>query len=97
MIWRGSGILAPRDNIRWKGRQSFSIKVGLETINVCSSHTIIANTLRISVMVKREAHNLETVIACLGSTPRSATKNEFIETGLNLWSESVPDGRCPIW
>ena len=26
-------------------------------------------------MVKREAHNLETVIACLGSNPRSATKN----------------------
>ena len=24
-------------------------------------------------MVKREAHNLETVIACLGSNPRSAT------------------------
>ena len=29
--------------------------------------------LRISVMVKREAHNLETVIACPGSTPGSAT------------------------
>lgn len=26
-------------------------------------------------MVKREAHNLETVIACLGSNPRSATNS----------------------
>ena len=30
---------------------------------------------RISVMVKREAHNLETVIARLGSNPRSATNS----------------------
>ena len=29
-------------------------------------------------MVKREAHNLETVIACLGSTPRSATKCQYM-------------------
>ena len=36
---------------------------------------LIVPILRISVMVKREAHNLETVIACPGSNPGSATKN----------------------
>lgn len=45
---------------------------------------LIVPILRISVMVKREAHNLETVIACPGSNPGSATKkiqNIFI----NIW------------
>ena len=54
---------------------------------------IIAKHCGVEQLVARRAHNPEVG----GSSPPPATKNEFIETGLNLWSESVPDGRCLIW
>ena len=79
MIWQGSGILAPWDDIKWRKRKVIlhkSCPIG----NGGSTPPIIAKHCGVEQLVARQAPNLEVV----GSSPTPATKkiqNIFI----NIW------------
>ena len=79
MVWQGSGILAPWDDIKWRKRKVIlhkSCPIG----NGGSTPPIIAKHCGVEQLVARQAHNLEVV----GSSPTPATKkiqNIFI----NIW------------
>ena len=70
MMWQGSGILAPRDDIKWRKRKVIlhkSCPIG----NGGSTPPIIAKHCGVEQLVACQAHNLEVV----GSSPTPATKN----------------------